>query len=172
MFLPFAFNNFPRCSCNCLSLHGFFFASQMKPKYPLEYLLAGKRVRSWNFSAQNSRIKKHRVKKGLGWFGLAVYFTAIPPHVHYKGVDNHLWRPWCTPSIPEKHSHPNQNGGGCLSEATSTNKLGSQSLLCCSAVLSILTKVSLATLNKMRKLRKGRKRKLLWGFTTRNLSSR
>lgn len=104
MFLPFAFNNVPRCSGNCLSLHGFLFASEMKPKYPLESLLAGKRVRSWNFSAQNSRIKKHRVKKGLGWFGLAVYFTAIPPHVHYKGVDNHLWGPWCTPSIPEKLS--------------------------------------------------------------------
>ena len=109
VFLPFPFNNFLRCSCDFLSLSLISFRSHStnETKIPFGIFAGRQKSKILEFSAQNYRIK-NRVKKGLGWFGrLAVYFTAIPPHVHYKGVDNHLWRPWCTPSIPEKHSHPN-----------------------------------------------------------------
>lgn len=119
---PFTFNHFIAFfACSFPSLSIIFLDILAISFHFMDFfssLLAGKRVRSWNFSAQNSRIEKHRVKKGLGWFGLAFYFTAIPPHVHYKGVDNHLWRPWCTPVLLPFRKNPRipiKNAGGCLS---------------------------------------------------------
>ena len=132
-------------------------------EYPLESLLAGKRARSWNFSAQNSRIK-NRVQKGLGWFGLAVYFTAIPPHVQREwttiyGVPGVLYSFHSGKTLASQSKMV-----GAIFRKLQKNWAVSLSF-CRSAVLSIFIKVflSLVASNKMRKTGEGKEKEIVVG---------